>query len=79
MKKTVNDAIIEVLKQSKTPLDSKEIFARIKEKGLYDFKSSNPENIVRNQLRRHSENVPQNKVTSKVKYFFYQDGKFKIK
>ena len=79
MKKTVNDAIIEVLKQSITPLDSKEIFNRIKENKLYEFKSKNPKNIVRNQLRRHSENLPQNKVTSKVKHFVYKEGKFKNK
>lgn len=79
MKKTVNEAIIEVLKQASAPLDSKEIYKRIEEKKLYNFKSENPENIVRNQLRRHSENLSPNKITSKVKHFVHKDGKFIIK
>jgi repressor of nif and glnA expression len=79
MKKTVNEAILEVLKDSKGGLNAKEIYQRIKDRKLYDFKSENPENIVRNQLRRHSENLPENKVSSKVKHYVFDSGKFRAK
>lgn len=79
MKRTINDAIIEVLSQSKNGLDPKEIYNAIVQKKLYDFKSASPENIVRNQLRRHSENLPALKADSKRKLYVFDHGKFHLK
>jgi len=79
MAKTINEAIIEVLKKEGKPLFPKEIFAKISENRLYHFKTESPENIVRNQLRRHSENAGNLAAASKVKHFIcLEDGKYKL-
>lgn len=80
MAKTINEAIIEVLKGEGLPLSAKDIFAKIKEKRLYHFKAQSPENIVRNQLRRHSENITGLTATSKTKHFICtDDGRYSLK
>lgn len=80
MAKTINEAIIEVLKKEGKPLLPKEIFVKIKENSLYRFKTESPENIVRNQLRRHSENIGNLVAASKVKHFVcLDDGKYWLK
>lgn len=80
MTKTINDAIIEVLKKEGKPLLPKEIFTRIKDNRLYHFKAQSPENIVRNQLRRHSDNVDGLTAASKVKHFVcMEDGRYWLK
>lgn len=77
MAKTINEAIIEVLRSEGIPLFPKEIFVKIKEKQLYNFKATSPENIVRNQLRRHSKNVDRLAASSKVKHFVcLDDGRY---
>lgn len=80
MAKTINDAIIEVLKKADKPLTSKEILEKILKDKLYHFKAASPENIVRNQLRRHSENLERLAVAAKVKHFvLLDDGRYKLK
>jgi hypothetical protein len=80
MARTINEAIIEVLKMEGKPLLPKEIFAKIKDSRLYHFKAQNPENIVRNQLKRHSENTIKLAAASKVKHFVcLDDGKYWLK
>lgn len=80
MVKTINEAIIGVLKKEGKPLFPKEILVKITENRLYQFKSESPENIVRNQLRRHCENVGNLAAASKVKYFVcLDDGKYRLK
>lgn len=80
MAKTINEAIIEVLKSEGGPLSAKDIFAKIKERRLYHFKAQSPENIVRNQLRRHSENVVKLAAASKAKHFVcLEDGRYWLK
>lgn len=66
--KTITEAIIEVLKRENKPLGIKEIHGKIIESNLYVFKASNSEHVVRNQLRRHCDNL-ELKVGSSVKYF----------
>jgi len=80
MAKTINEAIIEVLKKEGKPLLPKEIFTKINDNRLYHFKAQSPENIVRNQLRRHSENIGNLAAASKVKHFVcMEDGKYWLK
>ena len=80
MAKTINDAIIEVLRIEGKPLHPHDIFVKIKEMNLYQFKAENPENIVRSQLRRHSENGGKLAVQSKIKHFVcFDDGKYWLK
>lgn len=79
-KKTINDAIKIILRQEGKALTAKEIYLKIKERGIYTFKAANPENIVRNQLRRHSENVSGLQAASHVKHFvFTAEGKYRLK
>ncbi|MET3036079.1 restriction endonuclease [Chryseobacterium sp. NRRL B-14859] len=75
----IKDAIFEVLEKENKPLSVKEIYLQIIENQLYNFKSDNPEHIVRTLLRRQSENInfPSSR---KVKYFtFLEDGTFWFK
>lgn len=75
----IKDAIFEVLKKENKPLTVKEIYLQIVENQLYNFKSDNPEHIVRTLLRRQSENInfPSSR---KIKYFiFLEDGTFWFK
>lgn len=80
MKKfTLKDTIFKILKSTNKPLSIKEIYLQIVENQLYNFKSENPEHIVRTLLRRHSDNIkfPSAK---KTKYFtFLSDGTFWFK
>lgn len=66
--KTINEAIVEVLKREGKPLNIQEIHEKIIQLGLYSFKTANPEHVVRNQLRRHCDNIDL-KVGSSLKYF----------
>ena len=54
-KRTINQVIIEVLKNEGKPLTIEEIYKIIREENLYQFRSKNPQHIVRTQLRRQSE------------------------
>lgn len=79
IKKTINQAIIDVLNKSDKPLTISEIYDIIIKESLYKFNSANPEGIVRNQLRRHSDNINFPKA-SDVKYFIYNNnGTYSIK
>jgi len=65
---TVREAIISILKESTSPLSTKEILGQITDKGLYDFNTDHPENIVNKATRRHCLDV-QTDDSRKEKYF----------
>jgi restriction system protein len=78
-KQTVNQVILEVLHKASRPLTTSEIYENIIKDELYKFNSANPENIVRTQLRRHSENLDFPKASTK-KYFIYNhNGTYSLK
>lgn len=78
-KNTIGAAIVKVLKASGKPLNPKDIYEAIKKANLYQFEAKQPEGIVRNQLRRHSENVKL-PASSSVKYFVsLDDGTYWLK
>jgi hypothetical protein len=56
-KRTINEAIVEVLKMEKMALSPKEIYNRIMKQNLYQFQSSSAESIVRSQLRKSCVNI----------------------
>jgi hypothetical protein len=75
---TIVQAIIEVLKSENKPLKSNEIYQKIIDKKLYDFKAISPINIVRGQIRRHEMNSKMVNASS-VKYFReLSDGSFEL-
>ena len=51
---TIVEAALQVLEQSKTPLNREEIFARIVEEGLYRFGAKKPVSVLDVELNRHS-------------------------
>ena len=78
MKKTIHEAIGEVLKDADGPLSSRQIYQCICDKELYAFKAKDPANIVRNQLRRHCVNVS-GTAGAQTKYFrMTDDGLFAL-
>lgn len=50
---TILDACVRVLVESAEPLSSEEIYRRIREKQLFEFKARDPAGIVRAALRKH--------------------------
>jgi restriction system protein len=78
-KKTINEAITEALKREGKPLRVREIFKRIMEDDLYRFNAASPENIVRLQLRRHSENLDFPTAHKTKHFIFLADGNYWLK
>lgn len=78
-KRTINEAIIEAFKREGKSLRVTELYSRIKEDDLYRFNASDPEHIIRTQLRRHSANLSF-PTAHKAKHFvFLDDGKYTLK
>lgn len=65
---TVREAIISILKESSSPLSTKEILEHITKQTLYNFNTNHPENIVNKATRRHCLDV-QTDDSRKEKYF----------
>lgn len=70
-KKPIHAVISDVLGQADKPMSAREIYDRIRDQGLYEFKAKDPASIVRNQLRRHCTNI---KGSASVKYFRMADN-----
>lgn len=51
--RTINEAIVEVLKAEKKSLSAKDIYSKIIELDLYEFKAVQPYHVLLVQLRRH--------------------------
>jgi restriction system protein len=67
-KKTIRDAIIEVMKMKGKPLTSKETYEAIIEAKVYKFNSASPESLVAREIRTHCEGLDL-KTSKKEKYF----------
>jgi len=52
---TVIEAILAVLRERQAPMSASELLAEIQKKNLYAFKTKDSLNVVRAQLRRHTE------------------------
>lgn len=67
-KRTICDAIKEVLKDEEQGLTYKEIYRRIEERKLYEFGAKSPQGVVHWEIRRHCTDLffPN---ASPVKYF----------
>jgi len=70
---TINEAIIEVIKDEGRPLTPKEIFSLIVARNYYSFNAIDPVHVVKSQLRRHCHelNFPS---SSKRKLFHLVEG-----
>lgn len=67
-KKTICDAIKEVLKDEKDGLTYLEIHSQIEEKKLYEFGAKSPQAVVHSEIRRHCEDL-EFPSASPVKFF----------
>lgn len=52
---TVIEAVLTVLRDQAAPMSGAEVLAEIEKRKLYSFKTKDALNVVRAQLRRHSE------------------------
>lgn len=78
-KRTINQVIIEVLKNEGKPLTIEEIYKIIREENLYQFRSKNPQHIVRTQLRRHSENLTFPDASAAKHFIFLGNNTYTLK
>lgn len=76
---TIKDAVFSVLNDAGKPLGVKDIYLRIVENQLYNFRSDNPEHIVRTLLRRHSDNINFPSSRKERHFTFMADGTFWFK
>lgn len=67
-KRTICDAIKEVLKDEKQGLTYLEIYSRIEERKLYEFGAKSPQAVVHGEIRRHCEGL-EFPSASPVKFF----------
>lgn len=77
-RRTIKEAVIEALKQNSTPLSVRAIYNYIIEQDLYRFNAINPENIVKTEIRRHSEGIEFPTAHPKKYFQALQDGKYWI-
>ena len=73
--RTINEAIIAVMKEAGKPLIAKEAYDQIVEKRLYEFHAQQPEHVVKAQIRRHCKDL-EFATAEATKYFGMTDGKF---
>lgn len=74
-KRTIVQAISEVMKAEAKPMTVSEIYDAIISSKLYSFKADEPVQIVRSQIRRHCLGLDFQS-SSKNKYFAIQNGKY---
>ncbi len=70
--RTITQAAIEVLKHSDRTLSVSEIFAKIIENSLYEFRAQDPLSVLRVELRGHADGIDYPSAASK-KFFSYDE------
>jgi len=66
-RRTILDAVAEVLADAPEPLGAKEIYDEIQSRGLYAFKAKDPVNVVAAAIRAHVRAVSSGKVAARVR------------
>lgn len=74
--RTINEAILEVLKKEGKPLLIRDIYNKIIEYDFYRFRAQKPEDIVRIQLRRHCAELDFPTASSIKLFSINKDGAF---
>ncbi|MBK6352110.1 MAG: restriction endonuclease [Saprospiraceae bacterium] len=78
-RRTIREAVIEVLKRCGKPMSSKDIYDYIIKHDLYRFNAENPLNIVNGEIRRHCVGIDFPTAKSKKDFQILIDGTFWIK
>ena len=74
--RTILEAIIKVMEDSGRALTPKEVYRKIRENRLYQFKAQNPLGVVANQIRRHSLGIDFPSSDRKKYFKIDHDGRF---
>ncbi|MBM0740239.1 winged helix-turn-helix domain-containing protein [Phormidium sp. CLA17] len=78
-KRTIAQAVVEVLRTAKQPMSSTEITQVILDQKLYEFSAKDPKSIVRGAIERRCEDLNR-KDSIDPKYFKkMSDGKYGLK
>jgi restriction system protein len=77
-KRTIKEAIVDVLRKVGTPLSPKEIYNKIIELDYYRFNSETPLHIVSTELRRHSKGIDFPAAHKKKHFQFLNNGTYWI-
>ncbi|MCA6595595.1 MAG: hypothetical protein IM539_04570 [Pseudanabaena sp. M046S1SP1A06QC] len=70
-KKTIAQAILDVMGETSHPMTSQEICQLILDRNLYQFKTDDTQGMVYNALWRHSSKTKEHSSPNK---YFYKDG-----
>ena len=77
-KRTIIQAIIDVLTEEQPPLSVKVIYNKIVSKEYYNFKAQNPYNVVRVELRRHCVGIDFPSAQKKKYFQVFNDGTYSL-
>src|SRR5688572_23456050 len=75
-KKTIIEAIKEVMKAEGKPMTVSEVYDAIVSANLYTFKADKPVHIVRSQIRRHCKDLDFPSSSSTKHFEMLQNGKY---
>ena len=78
MKKTITEAIKEVMLAAGKPLAVFEVYESIIAAGLYEFKADQPAQVVRAQIRRHCKDLNFPSASEKKYFQVFADGKYYV-
>lgn len=73
-KRTIVQAIKEVMVKHNRPMPAEEIYESILKNNLYTFGAVDPLHVVKGQIRKHCKGLVQKNSYSKTKYFFITDA-----
>jgi restriction system protein len=77
-KRTIIEAVIQVLEEEGRPLSAKVIYNKIMERDYYRFRAENPSNIVLTLIRRHSQGLDFPSASPKKYFQFLNDGTYQL-
>lgn len=75
---TIKEAATKVLRDAGKPLALDEIYDRIREAGLFEFKASQPRSVLSRQLRSHCEGVEMKLASADKCFRMTPDRKFAL-
>ena len=75
---TIAEAAREVLSKANRPMTVDEIYQEIVKEGLAEFKAAHPQGVLRNQIRRRCEGVPQSSSVRDKLFAVDESGKYRL-
>lgn len=77
-KRTIAQAVVEVLKSAKQPMSSADITQAILDKSLYEFSAKDPKSIVRGAIERRCEGLNRKDSINPQYFKKSPDGKYEL-